>query len=81
MTPLDKLYTALEDVQLLKYRMGAEGLHYCFKHYSDWSEIEDSDFHVLRLKYLQAAAELEKHIDCKIDNIADEIYRLENLDL
>jgi len=29
----------LENMEMVHYRMDAEGFHYCFKHYSDFNEI------------------------------------------
>ena len=31
----------LEDWHRLRYRMKEEGIEYCFKHYSNWSEIDE----------------------------------------
>ena len=58
----------LENMEMVHYRMDAEGFHYCFKHYSDFNEINDEKFHELRLKYLDVANELEKYINEKIEN-------------
>ena len=52
----------LEDFADLKSRMNQEGFHYCFKHYSNFSDIEDQEFHKLRKAYLSAADKLEKYI-------------------
>jgi hypothetical protein len=45
--------------------MKQEGLHYCFKHYSSFKEIDDEKFHELREKYLEIAQELEQYITNK----------------
>ena len=34
--PLDKLEDELDGFENVRYRMDAEGLHYCFKHYSSF---------------------------------------------
>jgi hypothetical protein len=52
----------LEDFADLRSRMNQEGFHYCFKHYSSFSDIEDQEFHKLRKTYLSAADKLEKYI-------------------
>jgi hypothetical protein len=52
----------LEDFADLRSRMNQEGFHYCFKHYSSFSDIEDQEFHKLRKSYLSAADKLEKYI-------------------
>ncbi len=44
------------------YRMGEEGFDYCFDGYGDWREIEDEEFHKLRLQYLQSAKDLKQYI-------------------
>ena len=60
----------LEDFADLRSRMNQEGFHYCFKHYSSFSDIEDQEFHKLRKAYLSAADKLEKYIVDK----AEEFY-------
>lgn len=52
----------------LQYRMGAEGFHYCFNDYSSWDEIEDEEFHKLRLNYLKAAKLLEEYVNNKTND-------------
>jgi hypothetical protein len=59
--------TKLEDFADLNSRMNQEGLHYCFKHYSSFNDIEDDKFHKLRKAYLKAADELEKYIKDKAE--------------
>ena len=68
----DKL-EVLEDYQMVKYRMKAEGFHYCFKHYSSFKEIEDEEFHKLRLKYLKSAKKLEEYVNNKVEQLEEEI--------
>lgn len=46
----------------VQYRMDAEGFHYCFDGYSSWEEIQDEEFHRLRLNYLQSAKQLEEYV-------------------
>ena len=58
----------LEDWGRLKYRMEDEGIEYCFKHYSDWKEINDEKFHELRIKLIETMNEIEKYIDDQIWN-------------
>lgn len=59
--------TKLEDFADLRSRMNQEGFHYCFKHYSSFTDIEDEKFHKLRKAYLKAADELEKYIKDKAE--------------
>jgi hypothetical protein len=73
MEKIDKLYQQLENFQMVRYRMDAEGFHYCFKHYSSFEEVEDEKFHSLRESYIKIADELEEYVESKINQIQDEI--------
>lgn len=53
----------MNDFNDVQYRMDAEGLHYCFDGYSDWDEIQDSEFHRLRQAYLDAATALQDYVN------------------
>jgi hypothetical protein len=70
---LNKLYDQLEEFQNVRYRMDAEGFHYCFKSYSRFEEIEDDKFHDLRNEYLRVSKELENYVINKISEIETEI--------
>lgn len=65
-------YEEMENWENVSYRMREEGFHYCFKHYSSFSEISDEKFHQLRLAYLKSANELEKYISEKLNSEVDE---------
>ena len=56
---------------MVRYRMEAEGFHYCFKHYSSFEEIEDPKFHELRLAYINAADAIKKYVDEQINKLED----------
>jgi len=58
-----------EDV---KYRMDAEGFHYCFYRYSNFPEIKDEKFHELRKEYLKSAELLKKYINEKCEEETDD---------
>jgi hypothetical protein len=73
MDNLEKLEEQLENFEMVRYRMDDEGLHYCFKHYSSFKEVEDEKFHELRVKYLEVADELKNYVTSKIKNIQNEI--------
>ena len=73
MEKIDKLYEQLENFQMVRYRMDAEGFHYCFKHYSSFEEVEDEKFHSLRESYIKISEELEEYVKSKIIEIQDEI--------
>lgn len=66
-------WEVLEDYQMVQYRMEAEGFHYCFNDYSSFEEIEDEEFHKLRLKYLKSAKKLKKYINNKVEQLEGEI--------
>ncbi len=73
METIDKLHDELEKFEMVRYRMEAEGFHYCFKHYSSFKEVEDEKFHELRKKYLEISNELEEYVHSKINSLNDEI--------
>ena len=78
MNRLDDLHELLDNFNYLKTKMRDEGFHYCFKHYSNFDEIKDIEFHKLRKKYIKISDELSNYIDSKIDLINDEIYNFED---
>jgi len=52
----------IENWTYLHSKMKNEGFHYCFKHYSKFTEIQDDEFHRLRKEYLRTSEELENYI-------------------
>lgn len=50
------------DWEYVQYKMEEEGFDYCFKHYSNFQDIKDEEFHKLRLEYLAASEKLEKYV-------------------
>ncbi len=79
MEKIDKLHDELEKFEMVRYRMDAEGFHYCFKHYSSFKEVQDEKFHELRKKYLEISHELEEYVHSKINGLRDEIDGLEDI--
>jgi hypothetical protein len=73
MEKIDKLYEQLENFEMVRYRMDAEGLHYCFKHYSSFKRVEDEKFHSVSESYIKIADELEEYVKSKIIEIQNEI--------
>jgi hypothetical protein len=65
-------YNEMENWENVSYRIREEGFHYCFKHYSSFIEIEDEKFHQLRLAYLNAAQELKRYVNEKLNSEVDE---------
>ena len=51
--------------------MKEEGIEYCFKHYSNWSEIDDVKFHELRTKLIETMNEIREYVDDQILNVPD----------
>jgi len=51
-----------EDVENLRFRIDSEGFDYCFRDYSSFKEVEDAEFHRLRLAYVEAANALDDYI-------------------
>ena len=62
----------LEDWQMVQYRMDAEGIEYCFKHYSRFEEIKDEKFHQLREELINKMDEIRQYVNDKIENYEEE---------
>ena len=56
-----------ENFESCKYKIKAEGIHYCFDGYSNWEEIKDLEFHRLRLNYLEAVEAITNYVTKKAD--------------
>ena len=54
------------------YRMREEGIDYCFEHYSSFKEIEDEEFHKLRLEFLESMKKIRKYVKDKIESYEEE---------
>ena len=62
----------LEDWQMVQYRMGNEGIDYCFEHYSSFEEIKDEEFHKLRLEFLESIKKIREYVNNKIESYEEE---------
>jgi hypothetical protein len=62
----------LEDWQMVQYRMGNEGIDYCFEHYSSFEEIKDEEFHKLRLEFLESMKKIREYVNDKIESYEEE---------
>jgi len=66
----------------LFYKIDYEGFDYALREYSDWSEIEDPEFHRLRSAFVTAAEKLEGYIrqfeDEAYENAGDDDYEDED---
>ncbi len=65
-------FDLIENFEYLISKMKNEGFHYCFKHYSSFKEVDDIKFHELRIKYLNAADELENYINSRYEELINE---------
>lgn len=63
----------LEDWERLQYRMDDEGFAYCFDGYSNWKEIEDEEFHRLRIEFIKSMRELRDYINNKVESGRNEL--------
>ena len=61
-------YEEIENWQAVHYRMDNEGIDYCFEHYSNWEEIEDEEFHKLRMGFLDSMGKIRKYVKDKLEN-------------
>lgn len=59
----------LESFESVRYRIREEGIDYCFKHYSDFEDIEDKAFHKLRKAYIKANEEIQEYINERIEEL------------
>lgn len=73
MTNMEDKHEELENFEMVQYRMVAEGFHYCFKHYSSFTEIKDEEFHKLRMDYIESAKKLKNYIINKVEELRDEL--------
>lgn len=62
----------LEDWQMVQYRMGNEGIDYCFEHYSSFEEIKDEEFHKLRLEFLSSMFKIREYVKNTIESYEEE---------
>jgi len=62
----------LEDWKTVHYRMDAEGIDYCFEHYSSFEEIKDEEFHKLRLEFLESMKKIRNYVEEKIESYEED---------
>ncbi len=74
----DQLRDELDKWERVQYRMSEEGIGYCFRHYSSFSEIKDEEFHTLRNKLIVLMETMEIFVANKIVEIEDKIIELDN---
>lgn len=69
---MDK-HEELDNWEAVRYRMKAEGIEYCFRHYSDFREIDDQAFHLLRMLLVESMEKMEKLVNDRIDKLETQI--------
>jgi hypothetical protein len=70
---IKKLEEDLDNFRSVQYRMGDEGMDYCFEHYSSFEEIEDEEFHKLRNEFLESMKKIRSYVENKIESLSEEI--------
>ncbi len=70
---LAQLEEERENYQNVRYRMGNEGIDYCFEHYSSFNEIEDEEFHKLRNEFLESMKKIRSYVENKIETLSEQI--------
>lgn len=70
---IKKLEENLDNFRAVRYRMDNEGIDYCFDGYSDWDEIEDEEFHKLRLEFLDSMKKIRSYVENKIEVLSEQI--------
>ena len=69
---MDK-HEELDNWENVRYRMKQEGIEYCFRYYSDFREIEDQAFHLLRMLLVESMEKMEKFVHNRIDELENQI--------
>jgi hypothetical protein len=69
---MDMTEEEFENWQAVSYRMDSEGIDYCFEHYSSFEEIEDEEFHKLRLEFLESMKKIREYVKDKIGNYEED---------
>ena len=69
---IKKLEEDLDNFRSVQYRMGDEGMDYCFEHYSSFEEIKDDEFHKLRLDLLDNMKKIRKYVEDKIESYEED---------
>jgi hypothetical protein len=69
---MDMTEEEFENWQSVSYRMDNEGIDYCFEHYSSFEEIEDEEFHKLRLEFLESMKKIREYVKDKIGNYEED---------
>ena len=74
---LKELEDELDNFRAVRYRMDNEGIDYCFEKYSSFEEIEDEEFHKLRLEFLDSMKKIRSYVENKIEDLSSQVDDLE----
>ena len=69
----DQLRDERDKWAMVQYRMEDEGMEYCFRHYSSFSDIENDEFHRLRLNLIQLMDQMEQFVENKITEVENKL--------
>ena len=70
---INKIEEELDNFRAVQYRMGEEGVDYCFESYSNWDEIEDEEFHKLRQEFLDSMKKIREYVDNKVEVLTEQV--------
>jgi len=74
---LKDLEDELDNFRAVQYRMDNEGIDYCFEKYSSFEEIEDEEFHKLRLEFLDSMKKIRSYVENKVEDLSSQVDDLE----
>jgi hypothetical protein len=74
----DQLRDELDKWGDVQYRMKNEGIEYCFRHYSNFIELENEEFHLKREKLIDLMEEMEEYVKQKFKEVEYQIDKLDN---
>ena len=69
----EQLIDELDQWKMVRYRMDDEGMEYCFRHYSSFSDIENDEFHRLRLNLIHLMDQMEQFVENKITEVENKL--------
>mgnify|MGYP000312205362 CR=1 FL=1 len=69
---IKKIEEELDNFRAVQYRMGEEGIDYCFESYSSFEEIEDKEFHKLRQEFLDSMKKIREYVKNIIESYEEE---------
>lgn len=73
----EKLEQELDNWYNVDYRMDNEGLEYCFKQYSSFEEIEDEEFHKMRLSLISQMNAIRALVKNRIEQVENKLESYE----